>query len=297
MKTVLDYKTFRMIFEFDTDDITLGGNTVLESFDIYETIGAIPYFKLTLVNEDINSFTDLKDIKLSYSSDNLSYTCNLGVNIIQEIKGGITISGWMVEQDKFKTVRTRYLGNNIKTALNRLAIRDTINLKDNPNLNIFQINQTDACQALLVCKYAAKTPFWSIGRHSINLDEKFGEDNEDSLPTMTGARIITNNSYNILDNESKWISTVSSRDFYHIVNTDEFTASKNRMDLVEQTTIGLKYMSTGFYSGEYPHPIGTVFKNRNSYYNEVSQWVVASCYYHYISKSMSTDIQYFGLTN
>lgn len=293
---MIEYDKFNMDLTFQDSKAEIGKDYAFTGLDVLEVINQIPYFELGLESTYLSPIEKEKNIVLKYQSDNLNYESTLGINSIVYDGYSILIRGWMTKWEDFKVAKTRFLGKNIKDALEKLKIRDTINYSDNLIGDIFQINETNYLQCLSICTAGAKTPYWSVGRYSINLDEP--KEEVDTTP-LTGGRVLVNtlDTSSLLSSPSPqyWFETDSFRNRYSIEDYDNRDQFKNLLKNKKLQEIGMKYFMISDCSREYEWPVGTKITNKNDLYPEVSSWVVVSSYYHYRKASTSTNVQYGGL--
>lgn len=292
---MIEFDKFTMELTFKESGAEIGKDYAFMGLDVMEVINQIPYYELGLESNYLDPLQSEKDITLKYQSEVLNYESPLGINTMKYNGSSVLIKGWMTEWENFKKYNTRYLGEDTKSAIEKLAIRDDLIYSDAIPGNIFQINQSNLNQCLALCTAAAKTPYWSIGRYAIMLDEP---ESEEEVDPLTGGEVFINtldDTELVTEDTSLFNSvhtfrgrnTISDQD-----NKDQFINMLNNKRLQD---IGMKYFMVASCNYEYEWPVGTKLKNNNDLYPEVKSWVVVSAYYHYRKSGIVTNIQYGGI--
>lgn len=269
---------------------------------IHEAVNNVPYFELFLAGNEYGTLFKYKEFKLSFSSDNLKYDVPMGV-INMMIQGNyLMIRGYLVKYLDIRVPQTRYLGKDAKEALQTLQIRDKINYEDNLTGNIFQVNTTNLQQALGICQMCAKTPFWNIGRYSINLDPKVEESSSEVFASSDSFVFSTN--VDTLpqgpdDNDSfPWMSyslNKSSLD-YHLIEHHDL--HNNMLYNRKTSATGPSLVLTKTFGLETPEVVGTEYKNNDKdSFPDVTKWVLTSVMYRYNQHQINSQLQFFGVTD
>jgi hypothetical protein len=293
---MIEFQNFSLGLKFEETDAEIGKDFMFKGLDILETMNQVPYFELGLESNFIDPIQKEKNITLEYQSNELNYTSKLGINSVVFNGKSLLIRGWLTDWENFKIPNTRYLGNNIKTGLEKLNIKDTINYSDNLTGELFQINQTNLQQCLDLCTAGSKHPYWSIGRYAINLDE-FVEESE--VNARTGGEVIITSlsdlSPTYTDSMSSWFQGASYLNRYLAYDYDQKDQLYNLLKNKKIQDLGFKYSMIADCNQEYEFPVGSKLKNTNDIYSEVTDWIVVSVYYHYRQNAVGCNIQYGGL--
>lgn len=280
---------------------------ILDSFGfaelyVHETINYIPYYELYLHSGNFQDLFGINDFILTYESTNekIKYKVPLGV-INKTLRGQrLLIKGWMTETKNFRVPQTRYLGKDIKEALQNLEIRDEINSKNNITGQIFQVNTTNLQQALSICQMGASTPYWSISRTGINLDpiEDDAECTVFNSPAGITDNSVVDTEAKVVDSPNSWYNAVWNKGSI-VYNQNELKdLHQNLINNIKTFAVGPRFTVQKDILGEFNQIVGSVSENPNKKdFPDVKQWVLASVSYRYAMDFVSSSAQYYGVSD
>ena len=301
------------------------------SLHILENLNQFPYFILKLdarsaSGEKQNLMSSITDFYLACRStkpgeatqaQDFSLTLGIDTFSYDATEKIYKYEGWLTKQENFRIPRTRYLDNNAKKAIQILNIvpESALIMDDNCQDQFFQINQTNAETALSICRYAAKTPFWSVGLNAINLNPVAytAEDFPDYSPLVLGQNLyaVSNpyfSNWKLSGSQLGYMTDFSGGNYIQAFGTpDIYRIATNEQSTKYESIIPEQFIKSGFNASvlyrtetEFPFPLGTMLSEGLLTVNNVDSWVVAGIYRHYSNQQKDepqifNEVQFIGV--
>lgn len=128
------------------------GTYQFKSFGLNYGINSYPGFNLILTkmqsedqvaNWKKYDFLSFKDLNIRFRSDLFNFESDLGVNnVFSKTLNTIVVQGLLCKLDMMSTVKSRYLGNEVKEAIRALGFKQELNISNN-QYDYFQLNTSD----------------------------------------------------------------------------------------------------------------------------------------------------------
>lgn len=273
-----------------------GKKSFIQSLQISEVVGEFPSFTLKIFTPDYSEYTDYKELKLKLTTSTEKFELTVCIVSQEWAQDYLILRGFFCSFDNYSSVKTLYLGANIKEAVSNLNFEQTIVLDKNVQFEAFRVNSTAIAKLLELCNIESSTPYWGIRVSEINLKEDNKINEMVYLDNVSIFNYVNNSSYSIEESSYGDIYYCSRFGSYsYLGNNYNYQALKNLITNSYYKEVKKpNSVLCGKISSNFPYYIGSKLKNEISSYKNITQWTVISLRRTFENGMITSEVQYIG---